>query len=268
MSNPRAIRRRILNWLITPAFLVIFFGLLLVFHVAQMLAALVSPRMQKRALDMMNLGIIWNIRFVSGASFTVHGVPSLPKERPVIIVANHQSMYDIPMIMWLCRQRELGFIAKKELGRWIPSISFALRRLGSVLIDRKDAKRAILAIESFGAYKEKVKQVACIFPEGTRARDGKMKKFKATGLQALLRTMPSAVIQPIAIRGNWELLRHNLFPVVVGSSIDLTFLPSIEPSSYSPETLVEIVEGRIRAVVEGDKAALTADRVCYQGLDA
>lgn len=268
MNNSLVIRNRILSWLITPVFLVIFFGLLLVFHVIQMLAALVSPRMQKRALDLMNLGIIWNIRFVSGASFTVHGAPILPKERPVIIVANHQSMYDIPMIMWLCRQRELGFIAKKELGRWIPSISFALRRLGSVLIDRKDAKRAIRAIESFGAYKEKVKQVACIFPEGTRARDGKMKKFKATGVQALLRTMPSAVIQPIAIRGNWELLRHSLFPVVVGTSIDLTFLPSIEPSLYSPETLVEIVEERIRAVVEGGKAAFTADQACYQGWDA
>jgi 1-acyl-sn-glycerol-3-phosphate acyltransferase len=252
----------------TPIFLIVFFGLLLVFHVAQMLAALVSPRMQKRALDLMNLGIIWNIRLFGGASFAFRGAPSWPVDRPVIVVANHQSMYDIPMIMWLCRHRELGFIAKKELGRWIPSISFALRRLGSVLIDRKDAKKAILAIENFGSYKERVKQVACIFPEGTRARDGKMKKFKATGLQALLRTMPSAVIQPIAIRGNWELLRHNLFPVVVGSSIDLTFLPLIEPSEHSPETLVEMVEGRIREVVEGDKAALTADRACYQGLDA
>jgi 1-acyl-sn-glycerol-3-phosphate acyltransferase len=254
--------------LITPVFLVIFFGLLLVFHVMQMFAALFGPRMQKRALDLMNLGIIWNIRFVSGASFTVHGVPSLPAERPVIIVANHQSMYDIPMIMWLCRKRELGFIAKKELGRWIPSISLALRRLGSVLIDRKDTRKAISAIESFGAYKERVKQVACIFPEGTRARDGKMKKFKATGLQALLRTMPSAVIQPIAIKGNWELLRHNLLPVVVGSSIELSFLALIEPSSYPPEAVVEMVEGRIRAVVGGDKAALTADQVCYEGLDA
>ncbi len=268
MTKTYLVCRRALEWLITPGFLVNFFGLLLFFHVVQMLAALVSPRMQKRALDLMNLGIIWNIRFVARASFSVHGMPFLPANRPIIIVANHQSMYDIPMIMWLCRQRELGFIAKKELGRWIPSISFALRRLGSVLIDRKDTKKAILAIESFGAYKERVKQVACIFPEGTRARDGTMKKFKATGFYALLRTMPGAVIQPIAIKGNWELLRHNLLPVAVGSSIELTFLPLIEPSSYPRETLVEMVESRIRAVVEDDKASFAAAQPRYQGLNA
>ncbi len=268
MVKADSVYHRMLNWLVTPIFLVIFFGLLIVFHIAQILAALVSPRLQKRALDLMNLGIIWNIRFVSGASFKVHGVPTLPAARPVIIVANHQSMYDIPMIMWLCRQRELGFIAKKELGRWIPSISFALRRLGSVLIDRKDVKKSIQAIEDFGAYKERVKQVACIFPEGTRARDGKMKRFKGTGLLALVRRMPSAVIQPIAIRGNWELLRHNLFPIVIGSSIDIAFLEPIEPSSYPLETLVELIESRIRTAVENDAAAFQADQRCYQALDA
>ncbi len=268
MAKARSAIHSALDWIITPIFLIVFFGLLLLFHVAQVIAALVSPRLQKRALDLMNLGIIWNIRLIGGASFAVHGVTSLPAGRSVIIVSNHQSMYDIPMIMWICRKRELGFIAKKELGRWIPSISLALRRLGSVLIDRRDAKRAIQAIEVFGAYKESVKQVACIFPEGTRARDGKMKRFKETGLLALVRTMPSAVIQPVAIRGNWELLRHNLFPVVGGSSIDLTFLEPIEPSSYPLGALVGEVEARIRAVVEGEAALQKMDKLSYQGQGA
>jgi len=251
MRKGQQCRYRVLDWLITPLFLTIFFGLLLCFHVAQVVVALVSPRAQKRVLDLMNLGIILNIRLVGGGSFRVYGNPRLPASRPVIVVSNHQSMYDIPMIMWLCRDRELGFIAKKELGRWIPSISFALRRLGSVLIDRKDAKRALEAIEQFGRYKESTKQVACIFPEGTRARDGAMKRFKATGLQALVRTMPTAAIQPVAIRGNWELLRYNLLPVVVGSDIEITFLEPLEPSLYTPESIVAEVESRIRGVVEG-----------------
>jgi 1-acyl-sn-glycerol-3-phosphate acyltransferase len=198
----------------------------------------------------MNLGIILNIRIVSGASFKVHGSPTLPIDRSVIIVANHQSMYDIPMIMWLCRSRELGFIAKRELGRWIPSISFALRRLGSVLIDRRDAKKAIEAIEHFGAAREAAKQVACIFPEGTRARDGATKRFKATGLQALIRTMPSAIVQPVAICGNWELFRYNLLPVPVGTRIEIRFLDPIEPTAYPDDSLVGAIEERIRNVVD------------------
>jgi len=243
--------RSIVSWMITPVFLIVFFALLLIFHLMQLLAACISPRLQKHVLDLMNLGIILNIRFVSFASFKVHGSPNLPEGRPVIIVANHQSMYDIPMIMWLCRRRELGFIAKKELGRWIPSISFALRRLGSVLIDRRDARRSIEAIEHFGAAKESAKQVACIFPEGTRARDGVMKRFKSTGFQALVRTMPSAIIQPIAIRGNWELLRYNLMPVPVGTRTEISFLEPVEPSAHPLESLAEELEGRIRRVVEG-----------------
>lgn len=265
MNNVTESKHTLLNWLITPVFLTIFFGLLLFFHVAQVMAALVSPRAQKRVLDLMNLGIILNIRLLGGASFKVYGNQRLPASRPIILVSNHQSMYDIPMIMWLCRDRELGFIAKKELGRWIPSISFALRRLGSVLIDRKDARRAIEAIERFGTCKEDNKQVACIFPEGTRARDGAMKRFKATGLQALVRTMPSALVQPVAIRGNWELLRHNLLPVVVGSTIDITFLEPFDPSLYTPDTIVEEIERRIRAVVEREAPRLervASNRVC------
>jgi 1-acyl-sn-glycerol-3-phosphate acyltransferase len=156
-------------------------------------------------------------------------------------------MYDIPMLMWICRSRHLGFIAKKELGRGIPSVSLALRTLGSVLIDRKDAKQAVAAIREFGAERERLRQVACIFPEGTRARDGAMRPFKPAGLLALVSAMPSAIIQPVAISGNWELLRYNFLPVPYGTSIKLTFLPPVEPRSLEVTELSRMVEQRIRA---------------------
>jgi 1-acyl-sn-glycerol-3-phosphate acyltransferase len=158
-------------------------------------------------------------------------------------------MYDIPMIMWECRSREVGFIAKKELGRWIPSISFALRRLGSVLIDRKDAAHAVRSIQDFGRRKDQEDQVAVIFPEGTRARDGVMKRFKATGLKALIRSMPQAVIQPVAIRGNWQLLQHNFIPVPYGTKIELEFLEPIEPSAFGEDELLVEIENRIKTAV-------------------
>lgn len=241
------------SWIFTPFYIVVFISLLLIFHLVQVVAARFGKESQKRALDIMNLCIIWNIRLLAGARFSYLGQPSLPSDRAVIIVSNHQSMYDIPMIMWACRSRQVGFIAKRELGKWIPSISLALRDLGSVLIDRKDARGSIQAIEEFGRRKELARQVAAIFPEGTRARDGAMKNFRPSGLIALLRSMPTALIQPVAIRGNWRILRYNFAPVPFRTTVEVEFLQPIDRHDYEPDQLLSEIEGRIRAAVGDDR---------------
>lgn len=240
------------SWIFSPLYIFAFISILVVFHVFLLIAGLFGRRAQKHVLDIMNVCIVWNIRVLAGAKFSYIGRPSLPPERSIIIVSNHQSMYDIPMIMWACRSREVGFIAKKELGKWIPSISLSLRRLGSVLIDRKDARGSIQAIEDFGRGKEATKQVAAIFPEGTRARDGVMKGFRPSGFTALTRAMPTALIQPVAIRGNWRILRYNFCPVPFGTTIEVEFLEPIDPRAYPPEALLGVVEERIRASVGDD----------------
>lgn len=243
---------RAASWIFTPAYILMFFSILVVFHPLQVIAALFGKGAQKWVLDRMNICLVWNIRILAGARFSYIGRPTLPEGRSVIIVSNHQSMYDIPMIMWACRSREVGFIAKKELGRWIPSISLALRTLGSCLIDRKDAKASIRAIQSFGAMKEERKQVAAIFPEGTRARDGVMKAFRPSGFVTLSKVMPSALIQPIAIRGNWRILRYHFCPVPFRTTVEIEFLEAVEPSAHPPDQLLAEVESRIRASVGDD----------------
>lgn len=220
-----------INWLITLPYTVIFFLILLVFHPVLLCASWIDRRWHKWLLDRMNVCIMWNIRLTTGASYQVIRRPDLPSDRPVVLIANHQSMYDIPMIMWELRTRDVGFIAKKELGKGLPSISLSLRKLSSVLIDRKDTTKAIAAIRAFGEEREVTCGVAAIFPEGTRARDGVMKRFRTSGLKALVESMPSAVIQPVVIRGNWELLRFNFWPIPYGTSISLEFLEPVECST-------------------------------------
>jgi 1-acyl-sn-glycerol-3-phosphate acyltransferase len=236
---------RIIDWVITPIYVVVFFAILVLFHPSHAVATCFSKRLHKHLLDLMNLCIVLNIRLTTGARYRVIGKPVLPADRSIVLVSNHQSMYDIPMIMWEYRAREVGFIAKRELGRWIPSISLALRRLGSVLIDRKDAAAAVRQIEEFGRAKEAARQVAAVFPEGTRARDGVMKRFKTTGLRALLDTMPGAIVQPVVIRGNWRLLRYHFWPVPFGTSIELEFLEPIEPAGKSSQEVAALAESQI-----------------------
>jgi 1-acyl-sn-glycerol-3-phosphate acyltransferase len=250
MPPSKSLAHPILSWLCTVPYTVTFILILVVCHPFHLLAAQFGTNAHKWALDIMNWMIVTNIRVLTGATYRVRGTPCLPSDRSVILVSNHQSMYDIPMLMWVCRRRHVGFIAKRELGRWIPSISLALRRLGSVLIDRGDAVQAVRDIEAFGRTKHDLRQVAAIFPEGTRAKEGTLKRFKATGLQALVRSMPGAMLQPVAIHGNWELLRYNFWPVPFGTRIELEFLDPIDPSTYSDRDLTGEVEGRIRAALE------------------
>jgi 1-acyl-sn-glycerol-3-phosphate acyltransferase len=243
---------KVISWLCTPFYIVVFFAILCVFHVVQLAASLFGRGAQKWALDIMNICIVWNIRILAGARFSYIGQPTLPSGRSIILVSNHQSMYDIPMMMWACRAREIGFISKRELGKWIPSISLALRTLGSVLIDRKDAKASLRAISEFGETKERAQQVAAIFPEGTRARDGVVKSFRPSGFITLLKAMPSALIQPVAIRGNWRILRYQFLPIPFGTTIEMEFLEPVEPNGRPPEQVLAEVESRIRGSVGDD----------------
>src|SRR6516165_8148604 len=74
--------------------------------------------------------------------------------------------------------------------RWIPSVSYNLRRGGHVLIDRSDAPAALEAIRALGRRVRNGGVSAMIFPEGTRARVGDLGPFKTAGTLALLEEAP------------------------------------------------------------------------------
>lgn len=235
----------IISWFFTVFYVPLFWGILVAFHPLQMLALPLGYGPHKFVLDLMNLCLIINFRTV-GTRFRVRFEYTPPEGVPLILVSNHQSMYDIPFIIWIMRRYHPKFISKKELGRWIPSISFALRNMGSVLIDRNDQAQSIAAIEAFARSCNEKNFSAVIFPEGTRARDGKMRSFKSAGLLTLSRQMPEAQIIPIALDGSWELVRYNLFPVPFGRTVTFTVLPPVSPSEFQGKALVKECERAIR----------------------
>ena len=130
-----------------------------------------------------------------------------------------------------------------------PSISFALRNMGSVLIDRTDQTQAIASIEQFAQQTAAKHHAAVIFPEGTRARDGVMKNFKSAGLITLMKNMPDAEVIPIAINGSWELVRYNLLPVPFGRTVTFTVLPAITVAGRAGKEVVKDCERAIRKAI-------------------
>ena len=228
-------QQKILGWIASPIHILLFFAIMLVFDVFQRIAKLFGYLPQKIVLDTMNKLLLLNMR-LAGTSFDIQVAEMPPEDRPAILVCNHQSMYDIPLVMDVFRKHHPKFIAKVELGKFVPSISVSIKPLQHCVIDRSNPASAIPTIEEFGKNIASKNWMACIFPEGTRSRDGNLKKFKSGGLKALIRSMPNAVIVPTLIDGSWELLRYKLMPIPFGVRFTLKSLPLIKVSSLNIDT--------------------------------
>ncbi|TPN83963.1 lysophospholipid acyltransferase family protein [Aquimarina algicola] len=240
--------KKILSYPLSVIFY-LFFGLVLVvFHVIQWTSLKLGGASGHRtAVNYLNLSILRCLHIL-GVTFSFSNTFTLPKDRPLIFVSNHQSMFDIPLISWFLRKNRPKFISKIELGKGIPSISFNLRHGGHVLIDRKNPKQSIPALSKFGKFITAHNFSAVIFPEGTRSRNGKPKKFAATGLKILFKNAPDALIVPLTINNSWKLVKYGNFPMGIGMRLTLEVH---EPFSITkePELLLEKIEESVTLAI-------------------
>ncbi len=177
---------------------------------------------------------------VLGTRYSFKNNQDIPTDRPLIIVTNHQSMYDIPPIIWYMRKYHPKFVSKIELGKGIPSVSYNLRHGGSALIDRKDPKQSISELQKLAKYINENNRSAVIFPEGTRSRNGVPKPFRTTGLKVMLKNVPEALLVPISINNSWKLLRYGKFPMGLGSQVTFEVHPPIENEGKVDELIAQI----------------------------
>jgi len=173
---------------------------------------------------------------ILGTNIKFKDFKKLPKDRPIVFLSNHQSMWDIPPLMWKFRKHHPKFIAKKELAKFIPSVSFNINFGGSVAIDRSRPKESIRKITAFAKRINKKKFAVCIFPEGTRTMNGPMKPFKKSGIETLLKEMPNALFVPIAIKNTGKIDHKGKFLKRLGVKVTFSFL---QPRSLTLENAEE-----------------------------
>ena len=244
--------QKLISYPLSAVYLICFGILLVVFHPIQWICLnLFGYEAHRRSVSILNLGLM-RCTHLLGTTYRFEPAPEMPEGGPLIIVANHQSMYDIPPIIWHLRKYHPKFVSKKELGRGIPSVSFNLRHGGSVLIDRKDRKQALQAIRNLGAYIETTGRSAVIFPEGTRSRDGHPKPFRMIGLKALIEMAPSANILPVTINNSWKMLRYGKYPLGLGAHICFTVHPPV-PASGCTEDILKGIEALIASKIEKEE---------------
>ncbi|TBV28193.1 1-acyl-sn-glycerol-3-phosphate acyltransferase [Meridianimaribacter sp. CL38] len=242
---------KLLAYPLTVIYFILFGLTLVIFHPIQWLCLNVfGYKAHKISVDWLQFFIMRCLN-VLGTRFSFSNPYQISSNQPVIIIANHQSMYDIPPLIWYMRKHHVKFISKKELGKGIPSVSFNLRHGGSALIDRKNPKQAIKAIEDFSHYIETTKRAAVIFPEGTRSRTGTPKPFQRKGLLTLFEHIPSATIVPVTINNSWKTLRYGKFPMGLGAHITFTVHePIILSDSKDHIALINNIEQTITSSVK------------------
>jgi 1-acyl-sn-glycerol-3-phosphate acyltransferase len=212
--------RRVIDWIFTVPFLLAFGGLLLLFDPLQRLARLFGRRPQEIVAGWLQVCLVAAIR-LTGARISIERSPRLEPGRPYLFIGNHQSMFDIPIHGAALFRHYPKYVSKRELARWIPSISYNLRAGGNAIIDRSDRSQATQVIRRLGAQVMERGVSAVLYPEGTRARQGELARFRPAGALALFETAPGVPVVPIAIDGSWRLLRRNLLPVPFGTRIRL-----------------------------------------------
>ena len=140
MAEPtpsETVRPRLVDWLVTPPFLIGFAGTLLLFDPLLRIARLFGQRPLEFVGRPAPGGALARVR-LAGTRVIVERDPGVRPGVPYLVIANHQSLFDIPIFGALFFRSFPKFISKRELAKRLPSISFNLRRGGHAMIDRND----------------------------------------------------------------------------------------------------------------------------------
>lgn len=154
------------------------------------------------------------------------GVKVIPG-RPCIIMSNHRSHYDIPLI-FVSLEGSIRMLTKKELFR-IPLWGRGMKAAEFISIDRHDHDQAL---EDLKEAKRMMEDgiVLWVAPEGTRTRTGRLGEFKKGGFMLALEL--GAVIIPVGIRGSEKIHRPDRSELVLGQKIQVHIGEPIDAAAY------------------------------------
>jgi 1-acyl-sn-glycerol-3-phosphate acyltransferase len=213
--------QKIISYPLTVIHIIVFFLLLVIFHPIQMLCYKIGGyNAHRKSVYILNWFLMQS-QLPLFNTFCINYTTDLPPGPSYIFVCNHQSMFDIPPLIYYLRDYHAKFIAKKELAKGIPSISLNLRIGENCSIDRKDRKQAITALIKFAKNVHEKKRSVVIFAEGTRSSTGVPKPFQTNGLKTIFKYVPDAVVVPVTINNSWKINRYGKFPYGIGNKIAL-----------------------------------------------
>ena len=163
-----------------------------------------------------------------------------------MIISNHQSLLDIPIIMEILPKGvRARFVAKKELAWGIPLISMLLRTSGHCLVKRKgDALQAMRTVTTMARRCKADGTIPVVFPEGTRSRTGFLGVFHSAGFRKIqeIDALPTLVV---AVDGGWKVAKlRDFFRNFGKTEYSARFLALLPASANKKESLSVLDKSR------------------------
>jgi 1-acyl-sn-glycerol-3-phosphate acyltransferase len=182
---------------------------------------------------------------LAGVTVRLEGADRQKLDRPLVVVANHQSWFDVFVLGGFLPGRA-RFVAKEELRR-IPLFGAAWETCGHVRVNRGDRAEAVRSLNEAGDRIRKERLNVILFPEGTRSPDGRLLPFKKGAFVLALQT--GVPILPVGISGSRAVMGKGSFRirpgeirVRVGEPIDLEGLTTADRDAVLARARREVLE--------------------------
>lgn len=197
----------------------------------------------------------WSRRLLEQAAVDLvcSGSEHLQDGQSYVVMSNHQSHYDIPVLFQTLRM-PVRMVAKTELFR-IPVLGRAMHDSGFVEIDRTDRRRALESLRLAGQRIVNDRLSIWIAPEGTRSKDGRLGPFKSGGFHLAMQAM--VPILPISIDGTLAVHRAGDSTVHRGRTVRATIHPPVDTSAYQKGQLAPLMD-TVRDRISSGLAAAVA----------
>lgn len=165
---------------------------------------------------------------------TISGRVDIDDREPYVIVCNHLSQADIPLISNL--PWEMKWVAKKELFD-TPVVGWMMKLAGDISVDRRALNRGKKTLNKAGYYLSKECSVI-FFPEGTRSRNGKLNSFAKGAFE--LAIQEQVPILPLVIDGTQTCLPKKSWKFGTAKHIKLKVLEPEPVSGFSTEEVTNL----------------------------
>ncbi len=187
---------------------------------------------------------------LAGIRANARGMEHIQKDKTYIFISNHQSAFDIPVMIYYA-PKHIRMIYKKEL-MWVPLLGFVLWLLKFIPIDRGNHDKAV---QSLGRAAKKIHSGLniAVFADGTRSLNGELRRFKKGAF--ILAINAQVDIIPVTISGTINVMHkyRGFFDVSFNRDVEIIFDPPVATSELTLEDkdqLMEKVNSRIAANYE------------------
>lgn len=179
---------------------------------------------------------------------SVTGLEKIPEEERFLLVANHRSAADPMITAHYLKRYNLGFISKPS-NMSLPILGNMAYGAGFLSIDRDDDRKALKTIITASNYLKNDVCSICIYPEGTRSRDGKLLPFHAGSFKIAQKAKAPVVIAcsygTEKVGQNLKRLRPSKLRLDILDCIDaerVQQMSSLELAEYAQKLIGEHIE--------------------------